>query len=107
MATPRRSDAPAGERAHVCRVSWPSCVHSFTAIHCPTTNKSRPALSYLHEAWAEARHDASTATAWRSEPVTALVRTGLAYGEDAWRNSFEGVPARVRNGEFSLALAKQ
>jgi len=40
---------------------------------------------------------ASTAIAWRRR----------AYGEDAVAKFVEGLPARVRNGEFSTGLAKQ
>ena len=38
---------------------------------------------------------------------TALAELVSTYGEDAVAKFVEGVPARVRNGEFSLSLAKQ
>ena len=38
---------------------------------------------------------------------TALSELVSTYGEDAVAKFAEGVPARVRNGEFSLKLAKQ
>jgi hypothetical protein len=38
---------------------------------------------------------------------TALAELVSTYGEDAVAKFVEGLSARVRNGEFSLALAKQ
>ena len=38
---------------------------------------------------------------------TAMAELVSTYGEDAVAKFVEGLPTRVRNGEFSLALAKQ
>ena len=68
----------------------------------------RAALGYLHEAWNEARLEGidgdCLAQACLFRAFAELVST---YGEDAVAKFVEGVPARVRNGEFSLSLAKQ
>ena len=37
----------------------------------------------------------------------ALAELVTTYGEDAVAKFAEGLPSRVRNGEFSLKLAKQ
>ena len=45
---------------------------------------------------------ASTATAWRRPALfTALSELVTTYGEDATAKYAEGLPARIRNGEFS------
>jgi hypothetical protein len=68
----------------------------------------RAALGYLHEAWAEARHDGVDGDCLAQASLfTALAELVSTYGEDAVAKFVEGIPARVRNGEFSLALAKQ
>jgi len=74
----------------------------------PDNEQKQAALSYLNEAWAEARHDCVDgdflAQASLFAAFAELVGT---YGEDAVATFAEGLPTRVRNGEFSVALAKQ
>ena len=74
----------------------------------PDHEQKQAALSYLNEAWAEARHEGvdgdCLAQASLFAALAELVRT---YGEEAVAKFVEGVPARVRNGEFSISLAKQ
>jgi len=74
----------------------------------PDQEQKRAALSYLSEAWAEARHDGVDGDCLAQASLFAafaeLVRT---YGEDAVAKFVEGLADRVRNGEFSTALAKQ
>ena len=50
---------------------------------------------------------ASMATVWRRRACSRRSPNWSTYGEDAVAKFVEGLPARVRNGEFSLALAKQ
>lgn len=51
---------------------------------------------------------ASTAIAsHRRACLRRLPRLVGTYGEDAVAKFVEGFPARIRNGEFSVALAKQ
>ncbi len=68
---------------------------SFTTTRDPLPDheQKQAALSYLNEAWAEARHDG--------------VDGDCTYGEDAVAKFVEGLPVRVRNGEFSTRMAKQ
>ena len=74
----------------------------------PDHEQKQAALRYLNEAWAEARHDGVDGDCLAQASLfTALAELVTTYGEDAVAKFVEGVPARVRNGEFSLALAKQ
>jgi len=70
--------------------------------------QKQAALSYLNEAWAEARHDGVDGDCLAQASLFAacaeLVGT---YGEDAVAKFTEGLPNRVRNGEFSLFVARQ
>ena len=74
----------------------------------PDQEQKRAALTYLNEAWAEARHDGGDGDCLAQASLFAgfaeLVRT---YGEDAVAKFVEGLAVRVRNGEFSTALARQ
>jgi hypothetical protein len=74
----------------------------------PDQEQKQAALGYLSEAWAEARHDGIDGDCLAQASLFAafaeLVKT---YGEDAVAKFVEGLPARVRNGEFSTGLAKQ
>jgi hypothetical protein len=74
----------------------------------PDHEQKQAALGYLSEAWAEARHDGvdgdCLAQASLFAAMAELVRT---YGEDAVATFVEGLPVRVRNGEFSVAAVRQ
>ena len=74
----------------------------------PDLEQKQTALSYLSEAWADARHEGVDGDCLAQASLfTALAELVSTYGEDAVAKFVEGVPARVRNGEFSLKLAKQ
>ena len=74
----------------------------------PDHEQKQAALGYLNEAWAEARHEGVDGDCLAQASLfTALAELVSTYGEDAVSKFVEGLPARVRNGEFSLALAKQ
>ncbi len=80
----------------------------FAGEPMPDNEQKRAALGYLNEAWAEARHDGvdgdCLAQASLFAAMAELVRT---YGEDAVAKFVEGLPVRVRNGEFSIARTRQ
>ena len=83
---------------------------SFSIPHDPLPDheQKQAALGYLSEAWAEARHDGVDGDCLAQASLfTALAELVSTYGEDPVAKFVEGLPARVRNGEFSLALAKQ
>jgi hypothetical protein len=66
------------------------------------------ALGYLHEAWADARHDGIDGDCLAQACLfTALAEFVTTYGEDAAAKFAEKLPARIRNGEFSIDLARQ
>jgi hypothetical protein len=74
----------------------------------PDLEQKQTALSYLNEAWAEARHEGVDGDCLAQASLfTALAELVSTYGEDAVAKFAEGLSARVRNGEFSLSLAKQ
>jgi hypothetical protein len=74
----------------------------------PDLEQKQTALSYLNEAWAEARHEGVDGDCLAQASLfTALAELVSTYGEDAVAKFVEGLPARVKNGEYTLALAKQ
>jgi hypothetical protein len=74
----------------------------------PDNEQKKAALSYLNEAWAEARHDGVDGDCLAQASLfAALAELVGTYGEDAVAKFVEGIPSRVRNGEFSISLAKQ
>jgi hypothetical protein len=71
-------------------------------------DQRRVALGYLSEAWAEARFDGiDNDCLAQASLFTAFAEFVSTYGEDAAAHYAEALPARIRNGEFSLARAKQ
>jgi hypothetical protein len=74
----------------------------------PDHEQKRAALGYLNEAWAEARHDGVDGDCLAQASLfAAFAELVGTYGEEAVAKFVEGLPVRVRNGEFSIALAKQ
>jgi hypothetical protein len=67
--------------------------------------QKRAALGYLRDAWTEARLDGVDEDFMAQACLfTALAELVSTYGEDAAARYAEGLPARIRNGEFSLSL---
>jgi hypothetical protein len=74
----------------------------------PEKEQKQAALSYLNEAWAEARHDGVDGDCLAQASLfAALAELVATYGEDAVAEFAEGLPGRVRTGEFSISLARQ
>jgi hypothetical protein len=74
----------------------------------PDTEQKRAALGYLNEAWAEARHDGVDGDCLAQASLfAALAELVGTYGEDAVAKFAEGLPSRLRNGEFSVSRARQ
>ena len=74
----------------------------------PDLDQQQTALSYLSEAWADARHEGVDGDCLAQASLfTALAELVSTSCEDAVSKFVEGLPARVKNGEFSLKLAKQ
>ena len=70
--------------------------------------QKQAALSYLNDAWAEARLDGvdddCMALSCLFAAFASLVET---YGEDAAAQYAEGLPRRVRNGDFTTNRPRQ
>jgi len=65
--------------------------------------QKRVALGYLQEAWAEARHDGVDGDCLAQACLfTALAEFVTTYGEEAAAAFAQGLPERIRNGEFSI-----
>ena len=79
-----------------------------SAIFYTNDEQKRVALGYLHEAWAEARIDGVDGDCLAQACLFAAFAEFVAtYGEDAAAQFAEGLAVRIRNGEFSLATARQ
>lgn len=74
----------------------------------PEREQKMAALSYLNEAWAEARLDGvdddAMAQACLFAAFAELVST---YGENAAAEYADTFSKRIRNGEFTVDLARQ
>ncbi|MGO4716296.1 hypothetical protein [Bradyrhizobium sp. 2TAF24] len=83
---------------------------SFTTARDPLPDheQKQAALSYLNEAWAEARHDGIDGDCLAQASLfAAFAELVSTYGEDAVAKFVEGLPGRIRNGEFSIIGARQ
>ena len=70
--------------------------------------EKRAALGYLHDAWNEARLDGIDGDCLAQACLfTAFAELVSTYGEDAAARFAEGLAVRIRNGEFSLIMARQ
>jgi hypothetical protein len=74
----------------------------------PDHEQKQAALSYLNEAWAVARHDGVDGDCLAQASLfAAFAELVGTYGEDAVAKFVEGLPGRVRNGEFSVGVSRQ
>jgi len=68
----------------------------------------RAALGYLRDAWTEARLEGVDGDCLAQACLFAAFAEFVStYGEDAAAQFAEGLAGRIRNGEFSLVVAKQ
>jgi hypothetical protein len=74
----------------------------------PDHDQKRAALGYLQEAWVEARIDGIDGDCLAQACLFAAFAEFVStYGEEPAARFAEGLAVRIRNGEFSLAAAKQ
>jgi hypothetical protein len=109
MVNTARSMRSALDRASSL-LSFMSHPASFPAARDPLPDheQKQAALGYLNEAWAEARHDGVDGDCLAQASLfAAFAELVGTYGEDAVATYVEGLPARIRNGEFSTARARQ
>ena len=109
MVNTARSMRSAPDRASSL-LSFMSLPASFPAARdpLPDQEQKQAALGYLNEAWAEARHDGVDGDCLAQVSLfAAFAELVGSYGEDAVATYVEGLSARIRNGEFSTARARQ
>jgi hypothetical protein len=83
-----------------------SSMHPREAL--PEHDQKRAALGYVQEAWAEARLDGIDGDCLAQTCLfAAFAELVSTYGEDASAKFAEGLPKRIRNGEFTLEQARQ
>ena len=74
----------------------------------PDHEQKKVALGYLQEAWAEARLDGVDGDCLAQSCLfAAFAELVSTYGEEAAAEYAQGLAARIRNGEFTLDLARQ
>jgi hypothetical protein len=74
----------------------------------PDHEQKRAALGYLKEAWVEARIEGIDGDCLAQACLfAAFAEFVTTYGEEAAARFAEGLAARIRNGEFSLAVTRQ
>jgi hypothetical protein len=74
----------------------------------PDREQKHVALNYLHEAWAEARLDGVDDDCMAQACLfAALAEFVSTYGEEPAAQFAEGLAAKIRNGEYSVDLARQ
>jgi hypothetical protein len=70
--------------------------------------QKRLALVHLQDAWAEAFHEGVDADCLAQTSLfLALAELVSTYGEDATAKFSENLPAKIRNGEFSVKISRQ
>ena len=83
---------------------------SFQLYRAPMRDheQKQTAIGYLTEAWAEALHDGVDGDCLAQASLfAALAELVGTYGEEAVAKFVGNLPSRVRNGEFSVGLARQ
>ena len=66
------------------------------------------ALAYLHDAWIEATHEGIDGDCLAQTALfLAIAELTTTYGEEAAAGYAEKLSARIRNGEFSVQVARQ
>jgi len=74
----------------------------------PERDQKMAALSYVNEAWAEARLDGLDGDCLAQACLfAALAEFVTTYGEDAAATFADGLSIRIRKGEFSLEQSRQ
>jgi hypothetical protein len=91
------------------RMTMTSLIPPLTAAETAADqDQKRLALGYVQEAWAEAHLDGVDGDCMAQACLfAALVEFVRTYGEDPAAKFTEGLPARIRNGEFSTGLPRQ
>jgi len=95
------------------RVRLISSKHSVTQTdpsqeQAPEREQKMVALSYVNEAWAEARLDGVDDDCMAMSCLfAAFAELVSTYGEDAAAKYADSLSKRIRNGEFTVEIARQ
>ena len=74
----------------------------------PSGNRRCVALSYVNEAWAEARMDGVDDDCMAMSCLfAAFAELVTTYGEEAAAKYADSLSKRIRNGEFTVEIARQ
>jgi hypothetical protein len=74
----------------------------------PDDEQKKLALSYLGDAWGKALHEGIDGDCLAQACLfNAFAELVFTYGEDATARYADGLSARIRNGEFTLPVARQ
>jgi hypothetical protein len=74
----------------------------------PDREQKLAALGYLQDAWREAQISGIDGDCLAQASLfVALAELVSTYGEEASAQFAQGLPMRIRNGEFSLLLSRQ
>ena len=81
---------------------------AFAREPLPDHEQKQAALSYLNEAWAEARLDGIDDDAMVQACLFAAIAELVAtYGECATADYADALSKRIRNGEYTVPVARQ
>ena len=76
--------------------------------HAPEREQKMVALSYVNEAWAEARLDGVDDDCMAMSCLfAAFAELVTTYGEEAAAKYADSLSKRIRNGEFTVEIARQ
>jgi hypothetical protein len=100
-----RDAAGCGEKVIAMRMATPTlAAREAVADH----EQKRLALGYLQDTWAEARHEGIEGDCLAQTALfLAMAELISTYGEEATARYAENLAPRIRNGEFSVELARQ
>ena len=74
----------------------------------PDHEQKKMAFGYIREAWNDARIDGVDGDCMAQTCLFAAFAEFVStYGEEAAAGLAEGLPRRIRNGEFSIDLSRQ
>ena len=74
----------------------------------PSANRRWPRSSYVNEAWAEARLDGIDDDCMAMSCLfAAFAELVTTYGEEAAAKYADSLSKRIRNGEFTVEIARQ
>jgi hypothetical protein len=95
------------------RANAPFFEHSVTSTDsspepAPDREQKMVALSYVNEAWAEARLDGVDDDCMAMSCLfAAFAELVTTYGEEAAATYADSLSKRIRNGEFTVEIARQ